>query len=146
MVLRKLYPTSYVLYPLLPPGSCLLTPVLNKRTQFRAPTIPLTLTLPVTYLNRLSSALKETNPISPHIPPCRTCPRPIRILTPPQGVLRTESCLLTPVLNKRTQFLPPNTTLTSFKTTTYLYDLCPALNRTNPISPPSIPVPRPSKF
>ncbi len=48
-------------------------------------------------------------------------------------------------LNKRTQFLPSNTTLTSFITTTYIQSLCPALNRTNPISPTSLPVSRPSK-
>jgi hypothetical protein len=128
--------------------------LLNKRTQFCAPSTPLTQCLPTTYLNPLSSAHKETNPILPPLcfpifdPPAAIQPssfRGIRQHLLPASVLSVPPLWLSD-LNKRTQFCSGEKRITPFRTTTYLYDFSPALNRTNPISTPSIPVPRPLKI
>jgi hypothetical protein len=123
---------------ILTPESWLLTTLLKERTQFSSRRPSVTLSLATTYINCPSHSPEKTNPFSRHIPLCRTCPRPSKILTP-------DSCLLTPVLNKRTQFCNGETRITPFPSTTYLYPFRPDLNPTNPISPASIPRQSPSE-
>ena len=135
---------------------------LKERTQFYVRKTHPTLCCTTTYINHLSRGPEETNPF------CRPHPGllvPLRFCL--SASLGDKSCQasrtqtsrsnfgsgfappgkpLSKDLNKRTQFLPPNPTLTSFATTTYIQPLSPALNRTNPISPTSLPVSRPSKI
>jgi hypothetical protein len=92
----ELYPTSYVLYPLLTTESCLLTPLLKERTQFCSGETRITPFPATTYLNPLSSALKETNPISRHIPPRRTCTRKSASVFPEYCIIAPHPCRQSP--------------------------------------------------
>jgi hypothetical protein len=127
---------------------------LNKRTQFYTRKATLTLCPKTTYVKLFPTRRRNTNPFS-HLSFAFAYLLSISSVdqykstsrTAPREEIRENQCeSVSKDLNKRTQFPPSNPTLTSFTTTTYLYPFHPALNRTNPISPPSAPVPRPLKL
>jgi hypothetical protein len=156
-----LSPAPTKLYPLTPPCPHAVLILcrsaskdLKERTQFYGRKTHPTLSCKTTYINHLSPSPENTNPFS-RLLKRRPIYSRVPVMSPVElypvsyvlyPLLTPESCLLTPVLNKRTQFCSSETRITPFPAITYLHPFCPALSRTNPISPAPLPVPRPPKI